>query len=407
VSIARWTASELRDLDGTLDAGRVDGAVRDTGDQSIAGTKSFVAAIGTPKVDHGTQGGTVSVPALHVLWTLQPIEPGTAKWQGTCGTAFFGLDDDQVHYHGYNADESVPTEPRVVRGTEVHYVDPATGRPTVEGYFEFRSPAVGGPSPRIQRRAFAATIDEATGSVDSADELGPAGGPYGHKRIRGGASNGGDFDIQFWSTGDGPATSITQINSPLTVQRATTLQSTLSVTGAITSSGIVNLPISGVDGAYAEVFRTQIAGNIGVGFWRNSIESTISNNAINSGWRLKCSSGQTTQNVVLTVNGLGNATIAGGLSVGGGGTISKILPASATLAFPQVAAAGQQELTISVTGATVGTTVAFGPPASLEPGLGVSARVSAADTVTVRLINATDSPITPASATYRVVVFNQ
>lgn len=97
---------------------------------------------------------------------------------------------------------------------------------------------------------------------------------------------------------------------------------------------------------------------------------------------------------------------ASSLSVGGGSALTKILPASATLDFPSIAAGGQQELTISVTGAAVGSAVASGPPTTLGAGLTVDAWVSAADTVKIRLSNITGSPIDPASATYKVVVFN-
>lgn len=80
------------------------------------------------------------------------------------------------------------------------------------------------------------------------------------------------------------------------------------------------------------------------------------------------------------------------------------LAATTTLDFPSVSAGGQQELTITVPGAAVGDVVALGRPAALENGLQVTARVSAADTVTVRCSNVTASPIDPASASYRVMI---
>lgn len=80
------------------------------------------------------------------------------------------------------------------------------------------------------------------------------------------------------------------------------------------------------------------------------------------------------------------------------------LTATATLDFPSIAAAGQQELTITVTGAAVGESVALAPPAALEAGLQVTGYVSAANTVKVRLSNVTGSAIDPASATWRATV---
>jgi hypothetical protein len=84
--------------------------------------------------------------------------------------------------------------------------------------------------------------------------------------------------------------------------------------------------------------------------------------------------------------------------------VLRILSAVATLDFPSVAAAGQQELTISVTGAAAGDPVHLGQPGGLEAGIVITARVTAADTVTVRASNITAGAINPASASYRAVV---
>jgi hypothetical protein len=81
------------------------------------------------------------------------------------------------------------------------------------------------------------------------------------------------------------------------------------------------------------------------------------------------------------------------------------LTASATLDFGSIAAQDDLELTITVTGASVGDAVALGPPAALESGLAATGYVSAADTVTVRLVNGTAGAIDPASATWKVLVY--
>lgn len=81
-----------------------------------------------------------------------------------------------------------------------------------------------------------------------------------------------------------------------------------------------------------------------------------------------------------------------------------MLQASAALDFPSIAAAGQQELTIAVAGAAVGDAVALAAPATLTAGLVATGRVTAADTVTVRLSNITAGAIDPASATWGVRV---
>lgn len=71
--------------------------------------------------------------------------------------------------------------------------------------------------------------------------------------------------------------------------------------------------------------------------------------------------------------------------------------------FPSIAAGGQQELTVACVGA-VGDTVLLGPPAALEAGLVATARVTATNTVTIRLSNITASAIDPASASWTVRV---
>lgn len=77
---------------------------------------------------------------------------------------------------------------------------------------------------------------------------------------------------------------------------------------------------------------------------------------------------------------------------------------TASLDFPSIAAGGQQDLTITVTGAATGDTVLLGPPSSLLAGLTVWGRVSAANTVSIRLSNITGSAIDPAAATWRATV---
>lgn len=76
----------------------------------------------------------------------------------------------------------------------------------------------------------------------------------------------------------------------------------------------------------------------------------------------------------------------------------------ATLDFPSIPAAGQAELTIAVPGAVVGDPVVTGAPAGINAGLVSHSRVSAADTVTVRVSNITGAAIDPASATWKVAV---
>jgi len=80
------------------------------------------------------------------------------------------------------------------------------------------------------------------------------------------------------------------------------------------------------------------------------------------------------------------------------------LSATATLDFASIAAGAIGELTITVTGAAVGDTVALGPPAAIEAGLVWSGFVSAADTVKIRIHNVTAAAIDPASATWKATI---
>jgi hypothetical protein len=88
-----------------------------------------------------------------------------------------------------------------------------------------------------------------------------------------------------------------------------------------------------------------------------------------------------------------------------GNPVQRTLVSVATLDFPSISAASTQTLTVTVPGAAVGDVVAIGLPATVNAGIVFDARVSAADTLTVRAMNITASPVDPASATYDFVVF--
>ncbi len=88
-----------------------------------------------------------------------------------------------------------------------------------------------------------------------------------------------------------------------------------------------------------------------------------------------------------------------------GSPITRTLAVIATLDFPSVAAVGTQALTVNCPGASVGDIVAIGLPGTVNNGIVFDARVSAADTITVRAMNITAAPVDPASATYEFVVF--
>lgn len=85
-------------------------------------------------------------------------------------------------------------------------------------------------------------------------------------------------------------------------------------------------------------------------------------------------------------------------------TLCGVLTATATLDFPSINAGATAELTMTVTGATVGDAVFMGAPSTFNAGLTISAFVSATNTVTVRVFNGTAGAINPASSVFRAVI---
>jgi hypothetical protein len=88
-----------------------------------------------------------------------------------------------------------------------------------------------------------------------------------------------------------------------------------------------------------------------------------------------------------------------------GSAVRQVLQASAVINIASVAAAGTVTNTVAVPGALPGDLVVLGLPATVDAGIVFDARVSAADTVTLRAQNITAGAIDPASATYTFLVF--
>jgi hypothetical protein len=103
---------------------------------------------------------------------------------------------------------------------------------------------------------------------------------------------------------------------------------------------------------------------------------------------------------IMTVDTGGRTTIAVDSA-----TVPTFLTATSTISFPTINAgqcAADQGFTL--TGAAVGDAVAPGWPAGLEPGLVGAMRVSAPNTVAVRLCNFSGAALRPAAATFRATV---
>lgn len=80
---------------------------------------------------------------------------------------------------------------------------------------------------------------------------------------------------------------------------------------------------------------------------------------------------------------------------------------SASLDFGSIAYGDVVALTIALTGAVAGATVAVGPPAALEAGLLLTALIISTNLVEVRCHNMspTFAAVNPAPGTYKVTVF--
>jgi hypothetical protein len=100
----------------------------------------------------------------------------------------------------------------------------------------------------------------------------------------------------------------------------------------------------------------------------------------------------------------GLVSVTGTVAIGSGTPIAKVVSATATLDFGNTATLTSTDLTITVTGAAVGDSVAIGLPAAPDANGCFTGWVSAADTVTVRFNNYSAGSIDPASATYRATV---
>lgn len=100
--------------------------------------------------------------------------------------------------------------------------------------------------------------------------------------------------------------------------------------------------------------------------------------------------------------------VAGGLatlnSSGRVPAAQKMLTTTAVLDFASIAAGAVGTLTATVTGAATGDFAIAAPPGNLTAGLVHSAFVSAANTVTIRIVNGTAGALDPASATWGVAV---
>lgn len=103
----------------------------------------------------------------------------------------------------------------------------------------------------------------------------------------------------------------------------------------------------------------------------------------------------------------GGMAVTGGIisdtiTLGGGTTINTIVRGTVAIDPASIASAAVGETSVTITGATVGDTVVLSPPtAGLTAGLGLlDARVSAANTVKVRIANLSGGSVDEPSGTW-------
>lgn len=144
-------------------------------------------------------------------------------------------------------------------------------------------------------------------------------------------------------------------------------------------------------------------------------KSLLSNQYVNSPKAIIRPSGNPETGEALQVEGDG--VIEGGLKVANAPTDPTdvvrlqdlqniILSGSATLDFPSTMPGESSELTITVTGATLGDVVAIGvPDDSTAPGTCFTGRVSSTDTVTIKLNNYSSISVDPVSGIFKCKVF--
>jgi hypothetical protein len=172
----------------------------------------------------------------------------------------------------------------------------------------------------------------------------------------------------------------------------------VSITGS--NNNVTGLKVSGSTGDDLDISGDEnvITGNI-----QGNVNISGDGNVIN---------GVIEGNLTLALGAQGNrinGRVIGTITNSSGSTSNVIGPltAAASLAFGNVTSGSAEDLTITVTGAAVGDTVALGiPHASVTAGAsGYYAWVSAANTVTVRFWNASGGDKNPDTNTFVVDVY--
>ncbi len=176
-----------------------------------------------------------------------------------------------------------------------------------------------------------------------------------------------------------------------------TLYLYLDASGALSAGHNLTLFCSGVCGALAGITAFP-AGSIPLFTWT----------ATNGVWD---STGGSDKRAFLSTRSLASGTGIVALDTGSqtivavdSASVPTYLAASAVVDFGSIGAGSCGESTVTLPGASAGDSVAAGWPAGLESGLIGMMRVSAANTVALRLCNLSGTIVNPAAATFRATV---
>jgi hypothetical protein len=103
---------------------------------------------------------------------------------------------------------------------------------------------------------------------------------------------------------------------------------------------------------------------------------------------------------------MGSSHITGSVSIGGGTQISKILKGTVEVTVSALAAAAEEDISVTISGAAAGDIVCVTPlDAAMETGVGlIAAWVSAANTVKIRVSNFSGSSLTGSTANWSYMV---
>lgn len=110
----------------------------------------------------------------------------------------------------------------------------------------------------------------------------------------------------------------------------------------------------------------------------------------------------TADSVAAPTGAIDTLTVATSLVMGA--SLAKILRATVSTAIPTLAAGASSDVTMTVTGAVVGDVAIINPQVDMPDGLHLRAYVSAADTVTINVTNASTGSITGASYSLKAVL---